>query len=159
MLTCPPPLQMRLRHCPPISSLTTPYASAPRPHLLLGLKSLRSCGALKSCVLHCPHPPLRLLAPAAYHPYACGVPFRHSSNAAYHPYACGVPSLHSSDTTYHPYACIVPAQHASNTAYHPYARSALPTCLQCCLPSLRWQCPPDMPPISPSYWHNCQGRL
>ncbi|MBW0473491.1 hypothetical protein O181_013206 [Austropuccinia psidii MF-1] len=59
-----------------------------------------------------PSPPLHLLAPAAYHPYACGVP-----------------SQHDFDTAYHPYARIVPAQHASNAAYHPYACSALPTCL------------------------------
>ncbi|MBW0508986.1 hypothetical protein O181_048701 [Austropuccinia psidii MF-1] len=51
-----------------------------------------------------PSPPLRLVAPAAYHPYACGVHSQHASNAAYHPYAC-----------------IVPAQHAYNAAYHPYA--------------------------------------
>ncbi|MBW0505797.1 hypothetical protein O181_045512 [Austropuccinia psidii MF-1] len=38
---------MKLQHCPPISALTTPYASAPLPHLLLGLQSLRFCGALK----------------------------------------------------------------------------------------------------------------
>ncbi|MBW0519404.1 hypothetical protein O181_059119 [Austropuccinia psidii MF-1] len=58
------------------------------------------------------HPPLRLLAPAAYHPYTRGVP-----------------SQNSSDTAYHPYARIVPSQHAFNAAYHPYASNALPTCL------------------------------
>ncbi|MBW0550992.1 hypothetical protein O181_090707 [Austropuccinia psidii MF-1] len=71
------PLQMRLQHCPPsppspllmlphpcrvpslcsYSALTTPYASAPPPHLLLGLQSLSSCGDLKLCLQHCPHPP------------------------------------------------------------------------------------------------------
>ncbi|MBW0563299.1 hypothetical protein O181_103014 [Austropuccinia psidii MF-1] len=37
---------------PPISALTTPYPSAPPPHLLLGLQSLRCCGALKLCLQH-----------------------------------------------------------------------------------------------------------
>ncbi|MBW0461279.1 hypothetical protein O181_000994 [Austropuccinia psidii MF-1] len=140
---------MRLQHCPLISALTSPYASAPPPHLLLGLQSLCRCGALKLCLQHFPHPPLRLLAPAAYHPYACGVPSRHAS-----------------DVAYHPYACIVPARHASNTAYYPYARSALPTCLQrslpslnswsafltclrCRLPSLTLKYPPNLPPTPP----------
>ncbi|MBW0498032.1 hypothetical protein O181_037747 [Austropuccinia psidii MF-1] len=36
--------------------------------------------------------PPTLPSPAAYHPYACGVPSRHASDAAYHPYACIVPS-------------------------------------------------------------------
>ncbi|MBW0494563.1 hypothetical protein O181_034278 [Austropuccinia psidii MF-1] len=48
---------MRFQHCPPISVLTTPYTSTPLPHLLLGLQSLRSCGALKLCLRRCPHPP------------------------------------------------------------------------------------------------------
>ncbi|MBW0510518.1 hypothetical protein O181_050233 [Austropuccinia psidii MF-1] len=38
-------LQMRLRHCPPISVLTTPYAFTPPP-----LPSLCSCGALPTCL-------------------------------------------------------------------------------------------------------------
>ncbi|MBW0562776.1 hypothetical protein O181_102491 [Austropuccinia psidii MF-1] len=37
-------LQMRLRHCPPISVLTTPYAFTPLP-----LPSLCSRGALPTC--------------------------------------------------------------------------------------------------------------
>ncbi|MBW0551028.1 hypothetical protein O181_090743 [Austropuccinia psidii MF-1] len=61
---------------PHISALSTPYASAPPPHLLLGLQSLHCCGALKLCLRRCPHPPLHLLAPA-----------QHASNVAYHPYA------------------------------------------------------------------------
>ncbi|MBW0535845.1 hypothetical protein O181_075560 [Austropuccinia psidii MF-1] len=71
------PLQMRLRHCLPslpsqllmlphpchlpslhsCSAVTTPDASAPLPHLLLGLQSLHSYGALKLCLQHCPHLP------------------------------------------------------------------------------------------------------
>ncbi|MBW0573023.1 hypothetical protein O181_112738 [Austropuccinia psidii MF-1] len=39
-----------------------------------------------------PSPPLHLLAPAAYHPYACGVPSQNSSDTAYHPYPCIVPA-------------------------------------------------------------------
>ncbi|MBW0499896.1 hypothetical protein O181_039611 [Austropuccinia psidii MF-1] len=54
---CPHPLQMRLRHCPPISALTTPYASAPPPYLLCRLQFLCSCGALKICLQHHPQPP------------------------------------------------------------------------------------------------------
>ncbi|MBW0493133.1 hypothetical protein O181_032848 [Austropuccinia psidii MF-1] len=95
-----------------------------------------------------PMPPSPLLSPTAYHPYAHGMPSRHASNAAYHPYTC-----------------IVPARHASNAAYHPYACSALPACLQRCLPSLRLQCHPNMPltPLAvpfqhasntPSHWPN-----
>ncbi|MBW0474939.1 hypothetical protein O181_014654 [Austropuccinia psidii MF-1] len=125
---------MRLRHCPPISILTTPYASASPPHLLLGLQCLRCCGALKLCLQCCAHPPLHLLAPA-----------QHALNSSYNP------CTHSSLPT-----CL---QHSL-----PSLRlwSAFPTCLQCrlpslhlysahptglqpCLPSLRLQCPPDMP--------------
>ncbi|MBW0481352.1 hypothetical protein O181_021067 [Austropuccinia psidii MF-1] len=40
-------LQMRLRHCPPISVLTTPYAFTPLP-----LPSLCSHGALPTCLQH-----------------------------------------------------------------------------------------------------------
>ncbi|MBW0574594.1 hypothetical protein O181_114309 [Austropuccinia psidii MF-1] len=40
-------LQMRLRHCPPISVLTTPYAFTPPP-----LPSLCSHGALPTCSRH-----------------------------------------------------------------------------------------------------------
>ncbi|MBW0568156.1 hypothetical protein O181_107871, partial [Austropuccinia psidii MF-1] len=46
-------LQMRLRHCPPISIFTTPYAFTPPP-----LPSLCSCGALPTCSRH--HLSLRL---------------------------------------------------------------------------------------------------
>ncbi|MBW0489561.1 hypothetical protein O181_029276 [Austropuccinia psidii MF-1] len=74
-----------------------------------------------------PSPPLSLLSPVAYHPYACIVPTQHASNASYHPYAC-----------------IVPTQHASNAAYHPYACSSL-LMLLTILP--RVECPPDMPPM------------
>ncbi|MBW0577653.1 hypothetical protein O181_117368 [Austropuccinia psidii MF-1] len=63
------------------------------------------------------------------------------------------------DMAYHLHARIVPTQHASNTAYHPYDRSALPACLQCCLPFLRSQFPPDVPLTPPSNWPNPQGRL
>ncbi|MBW0521396.1 hypothetical protein O181_061111 [Austropuccinia psidii MF-1] len=37
-----------------------------------------------------------------------------------------------------------------SSAYHPYACSAHLTCLQCCLPLLCLQCPPDMPLTPPS---------
>ncbi|MBW0573696.1 hypothetical protein O181_113411 [Austropuccinia psidii MF-1] len=46
-------VRMRLRHCPPISVLTTPYAFTPPP-----LPSLCSCGALPTCSRH--HLSLRL---------------------------------------------------------------------------------------------------
>ncbi|MBW0561283.1 hypothetical protein O181_100998 [Austropuccinia psidii MF-1] len=98
------------------------------PYPCLSLQSLCSCGSLNSCLQCHPHTSLRLLSPAAYHPYARGVPSQHASNS-----------------TYHPYTCIMPTQHASNAAYHHYACSAGPTCLQCCLPSLRLQCPPNIP--------------
>ncbi|MBW0567125.1 hypothetical protein O181_106840 [Austropuccinia psidii MF-1] len=140
-------LQMRLQHCPPISVLTTPYAFTPPP-----LPSL------------CSRVPSQHAPDTAYHPYACGVPSRHPPNTtypyacvvpsrhppntAYHPYAHGVHSRHAPDTTY-PYACVVPSRNAPDTTY-PYACvvpsqhhlslclcSALPTCLQHCLPSLR----------------------
>ncbi|MBW0527784.1 hypothetical protein O181_067499 [Austropuccinia psidii MF-1] len=45
---------------PPISSLTTPYASAPPPFLLCRLQFLGSCGALKICLWGHPKPPLCL---------------------------------------------------------------------------------------------------
>ncbi|MBW0556891.1 hypothetical protein O181_096606 [Austropuccinia psidii MF-1] len=56
-------LQMRLQHCPPIAALSTPYASAPAPHLLLSLQSLHSCGALKlvECLPNMPPMPLTIL--------------------------------------------------------------------------------------------------
>ncbi|MBW0559517.1 hypothetical protein O181_099232 [Austropuccinia psidii MF-1] len=38
---------MRLRHCPPISVLTTPYAFTPPP-----LPSLRLCSTLLTCLQH-----------------------------------------------------------------------------------------------------------
>ncbi|MBW0489852.1 hypothetical protein O181_029567 [Austropuccinia psidii MF-1] len=50
---------------PPISTLTTPYASAPR-----FLQSLRSHGALKICLRHHPQPSLCLRTPATYHSHA-----------------------------------------------------------------------------------------
>ncbi|MBW0481292.1 hypothetical protein O181_021007 [Austropuccinia psidii MF-1] len=108
MLPCPHPPPDETWTVPPISTLTTPYASTPPCHLLLGLQSLCCCGALKLCLQCHPHRPLCLLLSAAYHPYTCEVPSQHSSNVAYHPYAC-----------------IVPTQHASN------ACSSLPTCLRC----------------------------
>ncbi|MBW0471002.1 hypothetical protein O181_010717 [Austropuccinia psidii MF-1] len=46
---------------PPISTLTTPYASAPPPYLLCRLPSSRSHGALKICPRHHPQPPLCLI--------------------------------------------------------------------------------------------------
>ncbi|MBW0587340.1 hypothetical protein O181_127055 [Austropuccinia psidii MF-1] len=81
---------MRLQQCSPISALTTPYASAPPPHLLLGLQFLHSCGALKLCVRCCPHPPLHSQCPPDMPPMP-----PHTSlilKAAYDPYAPAAPS-------------------------------------------------------------------
>ncbi|MBW0555783.1 hypothetical protein O181_095498 [Austropuccinia psidii MF-1] len=50
-----------LRSC---STLTTPYASEPPPHLLCFLQSLRSHGSLMICLRCRPQPPLHLLPPA-----------------------------------------------------------------------------------------------
>ncbi|MBW0490102.1 hypothetical protein O181_029817 [Austropuccinia psidii MF-1] len=49
------PLQMRLRHCPPISTLTTPYAYTPLPLTIFTL-------------LQCPHHSLRFRTPASSSP-------------------------------------------------------------------------------------------
>ncbi|MBW0563787.1 hypothetical protein O181_103502 [Austropuccinia psidii MF-1] len=127
---------MRLRHCPPISALTTPYASASLPHLPLGLQSLHCCAALKvwpdptltlpTCLQHC-LPSLRLQCPPNMPPLLLTI------------LMLAVTSQHASNAAYHPYTLIVPAQNASDAAYHPYTHSALPTCLQCRLPSLRLQ--------------------
>ncbi|MBW0558714.1 hypothetical protein O181_098429 [Austropuccinia psidii MF-1] len=95
-------LQMRLRHCPPISVLTTPYAFTPCPYHLYAHVV-----------------PSQHASDTASHPYACVVPSRHPPNTVYHPYACGVPSQNAPDTTY-PYAFVVPSRHAPNTTY-PYA--------------------------------------
>ncbi|MBW0571056.1 hypothetical protein O181_110771 [Austropuccinia psidii MF-1] len=111
--TLPP--NLRPHHSLPFH---TPASSSPWLTILTLLRALKLCFQCR------PDPPLCLLAPAAYDPYACGVPSQHASDAAYHPYACGVPSRHASNS-----ACIVPTQHASNAAYHPYARRALPKCL------------------------------
>ncbi|MBW0469265.1 hypothetical protein O181_008980 [Austropuccinia psidii MF-1] len=48
---------------PTISGLTTSYACVHPPHLLLGLQSLCSCGALKLCLRRRPHPPYPSLHP------------------------------------------------------------------------------------------------
>ncbi|MBW0484156.1 hypothetical protein O181_023871 [Austropuccinia psidii MF-1] len=113
---------------PPISTLTTPYASKPPPHLLFGLQSLRSCRALKLCLRRCPHPTLRLILCATYHPYACGVPSQHASNAAYHPYTCLIPQDETmmpspisslTPAIYHPYAPAAPSRYASDATLNP----------------------------------------
>ncbi|MBW0547770.1 hypothetical protein O181_087485 [Austropuccinia psidii MF-1] len=97
MLTrpCPPPDETPT--LPPISALTTPYASAPPPHLLLGLQSLHCCGALKLFLQQRSHPPDASLHPPNMPPMlltilTLAVPSRHASDAAYHPYTCIVPS-------------------------------------------------------------------
>ncbi|MBW0508479.1 hypothetical protein O181_048194 [Austropuccinia psidii MF-1] len=73
---------------PPISTLTTPYAYAPLPHLLLSLQFLRSCGALNAHLtcLRCYLQSLRLQFPPdmplmrlAIHMLA--VPSQHASDA------------------------------------------------------------------------------
>ncbi|MBW0582404.1 hypothetical protein O181_122119 [Austropuccinia psidii MF-1] len=117
MLTCLHPPPDETPTLPPISALTTPYTSAPPPHLLLGLQSLRCHGAFKLCLQRCPHPPN--MPPTLLTIFTLTVPSQHASNAPYHPYACRVPSHHASNTAYHPYTCIVPAQHSSDAAYHP----------------------------------------
>ncbi|MBW0557938.1 hypothetical protein O181_097653 [Austropuccinia psidii MF-1] len=61
MLTRPPLPPDETLTLPPISALTTPYTSAPPPHLLLVLQSLRCCRALT---------PAQHASGAAYHPYA-----------------------------------------------------------------------------------------
>ncbi|MBW0485216.1 hypothetical protein O181_024931 [Austropuccinia psidii MF-1] len=124
-------LKMRLQ-CGPHHSLhfCTPASSSPWLTILTLLQGPQVLP------LTLPSPPLCLLAPSAYHPYARRVPSQHASDAAYHPYACIVPSRHASDAAYNPCACIVPSRHASDAAYHPYARSALLTCLQYRLLSL-----------------------
>ncbi|MBW0534403.1 hypothetical protein O181_074118 [Austropuccinia psidii MF-1] len=64
---------MRLQHCRPISTLTTPYASAPplsSPWLTI-LTLLRGPQVMPPTP---PSPPLCLLTPTAYHPYARGCP-------------------------------------------------------------------------------------
>ncbi|MBW0573917.1 hypothetical protein O181_113632 [Austropuccinia psidii MF-1] len=109
---------MRLRHCPPISVLTTPYTFTPPPlpSLCSHVTSRHAPGTTYpyACVVPSQHPP-----DTAYHPYARGVHSRHAPNTTY-PYACVVPSQHAPDTTY-PYARGVPSQHAPDIAYHPYA--------------------------------------
>ncbi|MBW0567403.1 hypothetical protein O181_107118 [Austropuccinia psidii MF-1] len=107
-------LQLRLRHFPPISALTTPYAFT---HPLL--PSLRSRGALPTCL--CRRLPSQHASDTTNHPYTCVVPSQHASNTTYNPYACVEPSQHASNTANHPYTCVVPSQHASDTAKHPYA--------------------------------------
>ncbi|MBW0517773.1 hypothetical protein O181_057488 [Austropuccinia psidii MF-1] len=65
---------MRLRHCHPISVLTTPYAFTPLP------LQPYACGV-----------PSRH-SPDTTDPYACVVPSQHAPNTSYHPYTRGVPS-------------------------------------------------------------------
>ncbi|MBW0467597.1 hypothetical protein O181_007312 [Austropuccinia psidii MF-1] len=93
-------VKMRLICRPPISTLTTPHASAPPPHLLLHLPSLGSSNAalnppyasshlpntlfsLKSLNLHSAlptflgcHPHTGLILNATYNPYAPAAPAR-----------------------------------------------------------------------------------
>ncbi|MBW0563325.1 hypothetical protein O181_103040 [Austropuccinia psidii MF-1] len=138
MLTRPHPPPDETLTLPPISTLTIPYASAPRLILSLAYNHYAPAGPSS----HGSDTALTPLMP----PCTRGVPSQCASNNAYHPYSHGVPSQNASNAAYHPYACIVPAQHASN------ACSALPTCLRCCLPSLCLLCPPDMPPTPPSHW-------
>ncbi|MBW0485119.1 hypothetical protein O181_024834 [Austropuccinia psidii MF-1] len=150
-------LQMRLRHCPPIFILTTPYAFTPPPlpSLRLRMPSRHACNNAYHpyhCVVPSRHAsnntydpyacvvPSQLASNTDYHPYTRGVPSQHAPDTVYHPYAHGAPSQHAPDTT-HPYACVVPSRLASNTAYHPYAhgvpsRHCLPSlCLQSALPT------------------------
>ncbi|MBW0577861.1 hypothetical protein O181_117576 [Austropuccinia psidii MF-1] len=132
---------IRLRHCPPISVLTTPYAFRPPP-----LPSLCSQGALPTplilTIAECP--------PDTTYPYTHGVPSRHAPDTTY-PYACKVPpdmlptpltlcsrsaSQHAPDTTY-PYACVVPSRHAPDTTYACVvpSRHAPDTTYACAVPS------------------------
>ncbi|MBW0548635.1 hypothetical protein O181_088350 [Austropuccinia psidii MF-1] len=105
---------MRLRHCPPISVLTTPYACVVPSQYHL---SLRLISALLTSSRHClPSLHLRSALPTLLILTLAECP----PDTAYHPYARGVPSRHAPDTTY-PYACVVPSRHAPDTSYHPYA--------------------------------------
>ncbi|MBW0490895.1 hypothetical protein O181_030610 [Austropuccinia psidii MF-1] len=127
MLTRPHPPPDETPTLPPIAALTTPYASAPPPHLLLGLKSLCCCGALNALLtcLQCPphtgliltllQPPQNettMLPPisALTTPYASAP--RLFFYAAYNYYAPMAPSRYASDTTLNP----------PYIAYHPYAQ-------------------------------------
>ncbi|MBW0498267.1 hypothetical protein O181_037982 [Austropuccinia psidii MF-1] len=85
----PTPLQMRLQHFPPISTLTTPYSSTPP---LLTIFMLLKCSQDEttmpaSPLLTLPHP--RLIFSSAYNPYAPAGPSSYASdtalNPAYHP--------------------------------------------------------------------------
>ncbi|MBW0549576.1 hypothetical protein O181_089291 [Austropuccinia psidii MF-1] len=100
---------MRLRHCPPISILTTPYTFTPPP-----LPSLHLRSALPTCSRHC-LPSLRLqsaLPTCSRHHLSLRLCSALPTlltiltlaecppNTAYHPYACGVHSRHAPDNTY-----------------------------------------------------------
>ncbi|MBW0483690.1 hypothetical protein O181_023405 [Austropuccinia psidii MF-1] len=98
------PLQMRLRHCPPISALTTPYASIPLPLTIFTLLQgpQDETTILPSPLLMLLHP--RLIFSLAYNPYTLEGPSSYSSDtdltppyASLHPpnpIHC-LPSLHS----------------------------------------------------------------
>ncbi|MBW0539269.1 hypothetical protein O181_078984 [Austropuccinia psidii MF-1] len=110
------PLQMRLRNCPPISSLTTPYASKPLPHPLLGLQSLCSCRALKLCIRRFPHhpyaslhPPLTILTPLMI----LTLLQRSQDETTMHP------PIYTLTTPYNPYAPAAPSRYASNATLNP----------------------------------------
>ncbi|MBW0577168.1 hypothetical protein O181_116883 [Austropuccinia psidii MF-1] len=135
----------------------TPASSSPRPKILTLWRSL------KLCLQHCPHPPLCLLEPAAYHPYACGYP-PDMPPMLLTILTLTVPSQHACNSAYHPYAHVVPSQHACNAAYHPYAHCSQdetmmpppsppspPPLSSPLLPILTHpQSPQDIPPMPPS---------
>ncbi|MBW0565896.1 hypothetical protein O181_105611 [Austropuccinia psidii MF-1] len=111
-----------------------PYAHlVPSQHAFNAAFHPYSCSALLKC-LQCFLPSLGLQCATDMPPTLLTI------------FTLTAPSRHASNTSYRPYAHVVPSRHASDAAYHPYACSALPTCLQHHLTSLRLQCPPDMPP-------------
>ncbi|MBW0582845.1 hypothetical protein O181_122560 [Austropuccinia psidii MF-1] len=143
-------------------TLTLELASASPPNPLQCLACLSTRTPLQMRLQHCPPSPpsllLTLLHPClifslAYNTYTPAGPSSNASNATLTPLTPPCTHLLPSLLSW------MPAQNASDAAYHPYDLSALPTCLQCCLPSLYLQCPPYMPPTPPSHWPNPQGRL
>ncbi|MBW0519307.1 hypothetical protein O181_059022 [Austropuccinia psidii MF-1] len=133
MLTCPHPPPDETLTLPPISTLTTPYASTPPPLTIFTL-------------LQCPHHSLQFCTPASSSPWLTVLmllqgpqvmPLKLPSPPLIPPRThrlpysrLWMPSRHASYTTYHPYACVVPSQCASgpphtglilNPAYDPYS--------------------------------------
>ncbi|MBW0564473.1 hypothetical protein O181_104188 [Austropuccinia psidii MF-1] len=150
------PLQMRPRHFPPNSALTTPYAST---HPCL--PSLHSCSALKMRLQFRSHHSLCFRTPTSYSPWLTIVmlmwgpqvmPLTPPLPPLMPPRTCGSPSLHlwmptqnASEAAYHPYACVVPSRNASNTPLTLALSSTLLMIL------MLLQCPQDETRIPPPF--------